>query len=107
MIGSNSISGKLFYTENFTGFSGDPELQNGYYLVLSWADADLSDITSLKIGLSPSYSGSEPPEAINDPDKNCVLKIHDTTQEVKIITSDGTNTNVKYYSLNGIELVTA
>lgn len=105
MIGNSEISGKLYYTENFTGFSGDPELQSGYYLVLSWADADISDLTSLKVGIVPSYSGSEPPEAINDPDKNCVIRIHDTTQEIKIITSDGTNTQTKYYSLNGLELI--
>lgn len=104
MVGESSISGKLFYTEGFTGFSGDPAEQNGYYLVLHWGDIP-EGMTSLKLGLSPSYSGSEPPEAINDQDHNVVFKIHDTTQEIKITTSDGTNTKVKYYSLNGLELV--
>lgn len=72
--------------------------------MLHWGNIP-EGMTSLKIGLSPSYSGSEPPEAINDPDHIAVLKIHDNTQEIKITTSDGTNTKVKYYSLNGLELI--
>lgn len=89
----------------YTGFSGDPELQSGHYLALTWRSTDLTNLTSLKIGLSPSRSGSAPVECINDPDKNIVLYISNTSQKVKMTYADNSgNKETVYYSLKGLTL---
>lgn len=75
-------------------------MQEGYFLALSYANGIPSGCTSLKIGLTPSSSGMSPVECINDPDQNIVMKISNNKQKVKIIYSNGSETETKFYKLN-------
>lgn len=96
----------------YTGFSSDPTLQEGNYLAVNFADNDFSNLTSVKIGLRPTYkSGSLVDddsglvEAINDPDKNGVFRIVDeSTQKLKIVTTDGVSTHTQVFDLSGLTL---
>lgn len=72
--------------------------------MLSWADTDLTGLTSLKIGLNPSATGSPAPECINDPDKNIVLRIRDNEQRVEVTYSNGTNTETRTFSIKDLIL---
>lgn len=104
-VGENSISGDLFYTDDFTGFSGDPELQKGYYLVIKWPTPP-EGVTSLKVGVVPSSIGMDPQEAIDDSDKVAVLRITDPNSQVVFIRqSDGTKTTTQRFNLSGLNLV--
>ena len=96
----------------YTGFSEDPALQEGNYLAVNFADNDFTGLTSVKIGLRPTYRGGIPydddsglVEAINDPDKNGVFRITDeSTQILKIVTSNGESTNTQEFDLSGLTL---
>lgn len=100
-----SISGTLKYVTGYTGFSGDPELQSGHYLVLKFGAEDWSDYTSVKVGLDPSSIGMDLAELINDPDKNGVFRVTDKYNQIlKIVYTDGTTTDTKSYSLRDLVL---
>lgn len=104
VIDGHDISGTLNYVDDFTGFSSDPELQKGHFIALSWEDYDLTGLASFKVGIVPSASGMSPVEAINDPDKNCVLRVTSNTQRPVFIISDGIHTVREYYSLRNVTL---
>jgi hypothetical protein len=88
----------LKYVTDYTGFSGDPALQEGNYLALKFTDID-ERATSVKVGLNPS-AGSGLVEIINDPDKNGVFRISDkNTQNFVVEVSDGTNTKTQIFDL--------
>ena len=55
------------------------------------------------VGLDPSHSGGLV-ELINDPDKNGVFKISETTQKFKVVVSDGTHTETQTFDLSGLTL---
>lgn len=100
VVGEDTITGTLKYVTGYTGFSGDPALQEGNYLALSYANGIPTGCTSLKIGLTPSSTGMTPVECINDPDHNIVLKISNNRQKIKMIYTNGTETETKFYKLN-------
>ena len=102
-MGDGDITGTLKYVTGYTGFSNNPELQEGNYLVVSWADGVPSGVTSLKLGLSPSY-GSGMKEVLADPDQNMVFRVHDNSQKVKMIYTNGTEKETKLYSLKNLVL---
>ena len=52
--------------------------------MLNFADNDFDQFTSVKVGLDPS-AGSGLVEIINDPDKNGVFRISNTSQKFKIV----------------------
>lgn len=100
-ISGGVISGTLPYVTGYTEFSGNPEQQEGNYLVLKVANVGTA--TSVKIGVKPSAYGLDPVEIVGDPDMNIVLKITDAaTQKVVIVTSDGENTRTETLSLIGL-----
>lgn len=75
----------------------------GNFFAFQLGDID-AHATSVKVGLTPS-AGSGLVEIINDPDKNGVAKITDKyNQKFTVITSDGTNSVTKYYTLNDLIL---
>lgn len=104
-VGDRAITGEVYYTEDYTEFSGDPELQKGYFLVLKWPDPE-EGVTSLKIGIVPSSIGADLQEAIDDQDRNGVFRITDPDSQVVVIRqSDGTKTTTQRFDLNGVTLV--
>lgn len=78
----------------------------GNFIALDLSDNDFSGLTSVRIGLQPSY-GNGLVEIINDPDKNGAFKITDAEkQKFVVMQSDGSITTVKKYDLSGLVLET-
>ena len=78
----------------------------GYFLCFNMADAenDYSDLTSVKVGVTPS-AGSGLVEIIEDPDKNGIVKVTDKAQQLfTIIQTDGTIKKTQAFGLSGLTL---
>ena len=95
----------------YTGFSAKPSEQEGNYLAVNLANNDFSGLTSVKIGLVPTYVSGLPVnddsglvELINDNEKNGVFLVHNTNQVFKIVSTNGTKTNTQTFSLTGLTL---
>jgi hypothetical protein len=104
IVSEDAITGTLKYVTEYTGFSSTPDLQEGNYLVVNLANNNFSNFTSVKIGLDPTQ-GSGLVEIINDPDKNGVFRIANTSQKFKIvsISVDGVE-NTQIFDLSGLTL---
>lgn len=104
VVSEDAITGTLKHVTDYTEFSPTPALQEGNYLAVNLADNDYSDFTSVKIGLDPSQ-GSGLVEIINDPDKNGVFRIANTSQKFKIVSTsvDGVE-NIQEFDLSGLTL---
>lgn len=104
VVSEDAITGILKHVTDYTEFSSTPALQEGNYLAVNLADNDYSDFTSVKIGLDPSQ-GSGLVEIINDPDKNGVFRIANTSQKFKIVSTsvDGVE-NIQEFDLSGLTL---
>lgn len=95
-IGENSITGTLKYVEDYTGFSSDPEMQSGNYLVIH---CEVNDTTPITVEVVNGVSG---PVTL-DADGIIVLRIADKdTQSVRVVSGDITKT----YSLTGLTVET-
>lgn len=107
-VTGKNITGNLKYLD-----SGDiaSAWGAGHFIALQLADID-ENATSVKVGLRPTYpnGGSTPVdddsglvEIINDPDLNGVFKItNKNTQKFKVVSTDGTTTQVDVYNLTGL-----
>jgi len=85
---------------------------DGNFLALKFTNMPIG-ATSVKVGLRPTYGGpggttpidddSGLVEIINDPDLNGIFMINDkSTQDFKIVVTDGVNTVTKTYDLSGL-----
>lgn len=75
------INGTLHYVTDFTGFSGDPELQEGNYLVLRVDTDDENDEITVEL-----LGGSTGHPVTLDADRNIVLRItNHKTQKVRVV----------------------
>lgn len=92
-VGDDSITGTLKYVTDYTGFSGDPALQSGNYLVIHCEVPDLEGATITVTVTNPS---------VLDEDGIIVLRIADhTTQTVTVVASaDGYDSVTKTFSLS-------
>lgn len=96
------ISGRLKAVTDYTGFSGDPELQSGHYIALK-LDA-VGDEDSVKVEIIGGTSG----EVTLDPDRLFVGYIRNKNQQIKVTASKaGHPTVTKIYSLAGLTLARA
>lgn len=104
VVSSDAITGTLKHVTDYTGFSSDPALQEGNFLAVNLVNNDYSNFTSVKIGLDPSQ-GSGLVEIINDPDKNGVFRVANTSQKFKIVSTsvDGVE-NTQEFDLSGLTL---
>lgn len=101
-IGEDTISGKLLYVENYTGFSSNLSEQQGNYLALK-VEADVSGAK-----LSAELLGGKSGEKVLDSDGLIVFKVSNgDSQSVKVTATKDKDTVVKVYSLKGLELVDA
>ena len=92
-IGENSITGTLKFVDDYTGFSSDPAMQSGNYLVLHCTVNDSNPITVEVVG------GVSGPRTL-DADGIIVLRIADKdTQSVRVVAGSVTKT----YTLTGLE----
>ena len=98
-ISDNAITGTLKYVTGYTGFSSDPELQNGNFLALKVTVLDGFTTTVEVVG---GYSG--PVEL--DSDMNIVLRIEsNSTQSIRVVSTNGSETITKTFNLTDLELL--
>lgn len=75
----------------------------GNFLALKFTNIPES-ATSVKVGLDPS-EGTGLVELLGDPDMNGAFKITNRfTQNFKIVTTDGTNTNTQVFDLSRLNV---
>lgn len=75
------ITGKLNYVDDYTGFSGDPSMQEGNYLVLRVDTDDEDDVITVEL-----IGGTVGHPITLDADRNIVLRITDCdTQSIRIV----------------------
>lgn len=91
-IGEDSITGTLLYVDDYTGFSSDPAMQSGNYIVIH---CEVNDTTPITVEVVNGVSG---PVTLDD-DGIIVLRIADKdTQTIRVVSGDIT----KNYSLTGL-----
>lgn len=56
VVGANNITGTLYYVDDYTGFSGDPDEQSGWYLVVH---AEVPDVDGVTIKYKHSQKSGE------------------------------------------------
>ena len=104
VVADSAITGTLKYVTGYTGFSSNSAEQEGNFLAVNLANNDYSQFSSVKIGLDPS-TGSGLVEIIEDPDKNGVFRISNSSQVFKIVSTDATTgLNTQEFSLSGLAL---
>lgn len=86
----------MHYVEGYTGFSGDPEEQEGNYLALHLEDDDATSV-SVKV------VGSEHDPVTLDPDGLLVLRIRDIAQGLDVWTVKDGVTYMNRYEFNLIK----
>ena len=102
MVMDKKITGNLKFIEGGLAQSG-PLAGDGYFLALKFSDLD-PEATSVKVGLEPSAS-SGLVEIIDDPDKNGVFKVANTSQKFKVVSTDGENlTTTQVFDLSDLVL---
>lgn len=69
----NDVTGTIMYVTGFTGFSGDPELQSGNYLALSFDTDPTADKVTVELVNAKTNHG---PQAL-DSDKDICVRITD------------------------------
>ena len=91
-IGEDSITGTLKFVDDYTGFSSDPAMQSGNYLVIH---CEVNDSTPITVEVVNGTSG---PRQL-DADGIIVLRIaNKDTQSVRVVAGTVTKT----YSLTGL-----
>ena len=100
VLDNGKITGTLKYVDDYTGFSGDPSLQSGNYLVVH---ADVVGVPNATI----SVKVTNPVEL--DEDRTVVLRIADKdSQTVTVVASaEGYATTTKIYSLSNLNCESA
>lgn len=91
----NGLTGTLKYVDDYTGFSGDPELQEGNYLVFHTAVPDVEGVTiTAKMDNTSTL----------DEDGIGVFRVRDkSSQTLTIVASkEGYESVTKVYSLAGL-----
>jgi hypothetical protein len=102
--GAPYIDGNLYFIEGGLAQSG-PLAGDGYFLAVKFNCESWSDYDDVRVGLDPS-AGTDLVSIIDDPDKNGVFKVSNTSQVFKVVATDGTDTVTKTYSLAGLVLET-
>lgn len=97
VIGEDSISGTLKAIDDYTGFSGDTELQSGHYLV-THSEADEGATITVEI-----VGGISGPVQLDD-DGIHIGRITSTDQSLRIIATKDGESVTKTFSLSGLTL---
>ena len=101
MIEDSKISGLLYYVTDFTGFSGEPEKQQGNFLALSFdANPDVEIKVTFINELTP-----QGPLVLEPGDRDCVFRItNKDTQKIKVEASLGNDYMETTYDLSELVL---
>lgn len=98
-VGTDAITGTLKYVTGYTGFSGDPEEQEGNYIALKVTAIDGATITVELI------NGSVGHPVTLDEDGMIVIRISDkATQSVQVVATKDNRSEVFNYAINGLTL---
>ena len=101
-FGNGKVTGTLKYLSGSNAITD--VWGEGYFLCFNMADSTWTGYTSVKVGVTPS-AGSGLVEIINDPDKNGFVKVSDKNQQLfTIVSTNGTQTRTKAYSLADLVL---
>ena len=101
VVGTNAISGTLKYVTGYTGFSGDPNEQEGNYIVLH---IDSNEADTLTVELIGGVSGRG--EVTLDSDGLIIVRISNNAQILVVRAyKDGVVDNVQRFSLAGLTLL--
>lgn len=94
------VSGVSFYVDDYTGFSGDPDLQRGHYVVVHASVPDVDGVT-----ITVSKDGGETTKAL-DSDGILIFRMTDpSVQKLTFTASKQSLVNVsKTYALKGMTL---
>lgn len=94
-LAGNGLTGTLKYVDNYTGFSGDPELQEGNYLVFHAAVPNVEGVT---------ITATMDNTSTLDEDGIGVFRVRDkSSQTLTIVASkEGFDSVTKVYSLSGL-----
>lgn len=95
VIGDSAITGTLKYVSDYTGFSGDTNLQSGNYIVLHMDVPDVDNVTITVTVTNP---------VVLDNDRIAVLRIADkSTQTITVVASkEGYESITKVFDLTGL-----
>ena len=100
-IADDIISGTLLYVTGYTGFSGDPDEQEGNFLALAVERKSGVDLTVEIIG---GNSEGHPVEMAAD-DELLVARITSTTQKIKFVAYiDEEAVETRVFQLSGLTL---
>ena len=97
-ISNKALTGTLKYVEGYTGFSGDPTLQEGNYLAIH-VDGVPAD-AKVKVELIGGTYG----EVTLDADRICILRIANVNQKIKVEAIKGKDVITEIYDLSGLTL---
>lgn len=97
----DTISGSLYYVDDFTGFSVSEELQKGNYLVLNVIKPTGADTVKVKV-----TGGKDTAEKDVD-DQPLVIRVLNPNQKVIIKATKDEDEVTKTYSLTGLRLLSA
>lgn len=101
---TGNVSGNLKYMKGYTDFSGNPELQNGHFLALKFAN----DGSDQEAELYARLAGGKERTAKKLDDGRFVVRVQDEMVQkivVKAVSKDGTMTDTRTYSLSGLNLL--
>lgn len=77
-VADGAVTGTLKYVTGYTGWSGDPDEQEGNYLALKFTNETADEIW---VGLDPSTHPDKPMSKL-DPDGICVFRVTDVAEQV-------------------------
>ena len=102
VVDGADIKGTLKYVTGYTGYSGDPTLQEGNFLALHIRSNDPSAVITAEL-----VGGVSGPRTL-DASGLCVFRITDkTTQSIEIVCTLGDTTVTKTYALDDLTLEVA
>lgn len=85
-VEDNEIYGTLNYVTGYTGFSGDPALQEGNYMVLKFDTDDEDDVITVEL-----TNGVTGHPVTLDSDRNMVIRVTNPMKQKLKVTVEHTN----------------
>ena len=98
LIDDRAIEGTLKYVTGYTGFSSNPEEQQGNYLALKFTPAD-GAVTTVEL-----LGGTLGHPVTLDADNNIVLRIGNNNQKIKVVSTLNGEEVTKIYTCRLLEL---
>lgn len=105
-VGDDTISGKLFYVEDYTGYSDEVSEQEGNYLALEASATVIKGTDPVAITYE-LLGGKDGKKTLGDDGVMAMRITNIVSQSVSITATSGKESVTKVYKLTGLELVPA